>query len=197
MTPPPRIRLDGPDTSIRPLSLKDVDEYAKLVVENRFHTAPWDPIRPDFFYSRAGQQDQLRRDEDAWTHDAGFAFAVLDRTAGDRIVGRVALGNVVRGSWQNATLGYWVAADAARRGHGTMAVQLVLRFAFEDAELHRVQPAIIPRNVASTALARRCGFRHEGTALRYLQIGGIWEDHDLYAMTIEDWRAGPASSGTA
>ena len=33
------------------------------------------------------------------------------------------------------------------------------------------------------------GFRLEGRALRYLKINGVWEDHDIYALTAEDWRA--------
>ena len=27
----------------------------------------------------------------------------------------------------------------------------------------------------------------EGRALRYLQIAGVWEDHDIYALTAEEW----------
>lgn len=187
MTVPPRRRFDAEATAIRPLSLGDLDEYHALVAENRAHTSRWDPIRPDFFYSRAGQQDQLRRDEDAWATGSGYAFAAIDRTAGDRIVGRIALGNVVRGPWQNATLGYWIAHDVTQSGHGSTAVSLTLEFAFEHADLHRVQPAIIPRNTASVKLAERCGFRLEGRALRYLQIAGVWEDHDIYALTAEEW----------
>lgn len=185
---PPRIRLDGERAAIRPLGVSDLAEYHRLVEDNRAHTARWDPIRPDFFYSRGGQQDQLRRDEDAWAQGLGYAFAALDREADDRIVGRIALGNVVRGPWQNATLGYWIAADVAGQGVGTEAVSLVLDFAFGDAGLHRVQPAIIPRNAASLRLAEKVGFRHEGRALRYLQIAGVWEDHEIYALTAEEWR---------
>jgi ribosomal-protein-alanine N-acetyltransferase len=29
--------------------------------------------------------------------------------------------------------------------------------------------------------------RDEGTALRFLEINGIWEDHVRYAMTAEEW----------
>ena len=43
-----------------------------------------------------------------------YAFAILDAARGDRLVGRIALANVVRGAWQNATLGYWV--DVAASG---------------------------------------------------------------------------------
>jgi ribosomal-protein-alanine N-acetyltransferase len=185
----PRIRLDAERTSIRPLAAHDVDEMAGVVTANRDHTAPWDPIRGEAYYTRAGQAEMLRRDLDAWDAGTSYAFAILDRGAGDRIIGRIALGNVVYGAWRNATVGYWVAADAGGRGHATEAARLACRFAFVHAGLHRIQPAVIPRNVRSVRVVEKAGFRLEGRALRYLNIAGRWEDHDVYAMTEEEWRA--------
>ena len=34
-----------------------------------------------------------------------------------------------------------------------------------------------------------CRFRREGHAERYLQINGVWEDHAIFALTAEEWRA--------
>jgi ribosomal-protein-alanine N-acetyltransferase len=181
--------MEDERTAIRPLERSDADELGVLVAANRAHTEPWDPVRGEAYYTRAGQAEMLRRDLEAWDAGSGYAFAVLERDAGDRIIGRVALGNVVYGAWRNATLGYWVAADVGGRGHATSAVLLACRFAFERAGLHRVQPAIIPRNRRSIRVAEKAGFRLEGRALRYLNIAGRWEDHDVYAMTEEDWRA--------
>jgi ribosomal-protein-alanine N-acetyltransferase len=31
--------------------------------------------------------------------------------------------------------------------------------------------------------------RFEGLAERYLLINGAWEDHRMYAITVEEWRA--------
>lgn len=181
-----KIRLrDGP-TAIRPFSHADLDELVALRRANRGHTDPWEPLRDPSFYERSGQRAELNLDWRAWEMDVGYAFAVVEPRGG-AIIGRVALANVVRGAWLNATLGYWISATVARQGHGTRAVRLVLRFAFEIAGLHRVQPAIIPRNEASQRLARAVGFRREGLAVRYLRINGVWEDHDLYAMTAEEW----------
>jgi ribosomal-protein-alanine N-acetyltransferase len=36
-------------------------------------------------------------------------------------------------------------------------------------------------------VAAKVGLRDEGTALRYLEINGVWEDHVRYAITSEDW----------
>jgi len=182
------MRLEEGLTAIRPTAPADGDEQLALRRANRDHTEPWEPLRDDSFYSPAGQHLELELDQRAWAAGTAFAFAVLDRSAGDRLVGRVALANVVRGAWHNATLGYWIARDVAGRGHATRAVRLVLRFAFEHAGLHRVQPAVIPRNAASMRVVEKAGFRLEGRALRYLLIAGTWEDHDIFAMTSEEWR---------
>ena len=184
----PRLRLEDHPTAIRPTALEDADEQLELRRANREHTGPWDPARDESFYSAAGQRLELELDQRAWAAGTAFAFAVLAMDEGDRIIGRVALSNVVRGPWQNATLGYWVDHRAGRRGHASRAVRLVLQYAFEHAGLHRVQPAIIPRNTASLRVAEKVGFRHEGRAKRYLKINGVWEDHEIFALTVEDWR---------
>jgi ribosomal-protein-alanine N-acetyltransferase len=64
---------------------------------------------------------------------------------------------------------------------------LVFRFGFEDLALHRLQIAIIPRNARSHRVAEKLRLRNEGTAERYLEINGLWEDHVRYAITAEEW----------
>ena len=74
---------------------------------------------------------------------------------------------------------------------------LVARYAFEDLLLHRVQVAIIPRNTASRRVAEKLGLRNEGTAERYLEINGAWEDHVRYGITAEEWQARRAELSAA
>ena len=86
-----------------------------------------------------------------------------------------------------ANVGYWI--DIEHAGHGYMpeAVAVVLRFAFDELALHRVEAAIVPRNAKSRRVAEKLGLRDEGTAERFLQIRGVWEDHVRYGITAEDW----------
>jgi len=186
---PARLWLEDDPTAIRPTSPDDVDEQLRVRRANRDHTGPWDPARDESFYTVAGQRLELELDQRAWAAGTAFAFAVLALEEGERIVGRVALANIVRGPWQNATLGYWIDHRVGGRGHASRAVRLALTYAFEHIGLHRVQPAIIPRNAASLRVAAKVGFRREGRALRYLKINGVWEDHDIFALTAEDWEA--------
>jgi ribosomal-protein-alanine N-acetyltransferase len=97
------------------------------------------------------------------------------------------LSNVSRGAWQNATLGYYIDEAHTGRGYATDAVRLSLQFAFGSASLHRVQAAVLPRNVASRRVLEKAGFSREGRSTKYLQINGAWEDHEMFAVTREDW----------
>lgn len=115
-------------------------------------------------------------------------FVVCLRETGE-IVGQCGLGEIVRGPFQSCYLGYWIGAAHTRRGYMSEAVRLALRHAFTQLQLHRVEANIVPRNRASKGLARKVGFRYEGTAKRYLKIAGKWEDHEHWAMTVEDWKA--------
>lgn len=187
-----RLRLVRGATAIRPFVRSDLDALLALRIANREFLAPFEAERDSSFFTRAAQAREITLDSDAWSSGIGYAFAVLAvDDDNESIIGRVALSNVVRGPWQNATLGYWIAQDANGRGHATAAVALACEFGFDHCGLHRIQPAIMPRNERSASVVRRNGFRLEGRAERYLRIAGVWEDHDIYALTREEWPTQP------
>lgn len=121
----------------------------------------------------------------AAARDAGLAYAFCIR-AGGAIVGRMTLSQVFRRAFQNCYLGYFVGEEHNGRGHATAAVRLAVGYAFGELGLHRVQANVMTSNPRSARVLEKAGFRREGLALRYLEIAGRWEDHDMYAVTVED-----------
>lgn len=111
-------------------------------------------------------------------------FVVL-RSSG-ALVGVINLSEIVRGSFRSAYLGYYAFIPHAGRGHMGEGLHLVLRRAFGELKLHRVEANIQPGNKASRALARRLGFRREGFSRRYLKVAGRWRDHERWALLRED-----------
>ena len=187
---PTRMEAEPPArTAIRAVRPADAEHLLELRLRNRDFLAPWDPIRPASFFTRAGQAEWIALQQRAWSEDRGYGFAVLDTEEDDRIVGGINLFNIVRSARQSSGMGYWIDEAAGSRGHATAAVRLVSAFAFEHLGLHRLEPAVMPRNARSNRVMEKAGFRREGLAVRYLRIAGVWEDHSLYALTAEDFAA--------
>jgi len=114
----------------------------------------------------------------------GYGFGLF---VGGSFAGEINLNSIQRGPFQNAYVGYWIDERHAGNGYMSEAVVLVMRFAFDDLHLHRLQIAIIPRNRNSRRVVEKLDLRDEGIALRYLEINGVWEDHVRYAITVEEW----------
>ena len=178
--------LTGSVASLKLLGPDDAGAYLEVLQRNREFMLPYEPPRPLDYWTLEGQRDQLEQAAREAEAGTGFAFGIYDRVDGG-LAGRVALANVVRKAWQNATLGYWVDEKRNGRGLATDAAALALRFAFQEAGLHRVQAAVMPRNLRSIRVIEKIGMRFEGLAERYLLINGVWEDHRMYALTAEEW----------
>ena len=104
------------------------------------------------------------------------------------MLGGITLSNVRRGVTQSGTIGYWVGEEFTGNGYMTAAVSLLLSWAFNDLNLHRVEAACIPGNGPSRTLLQNCGFTEEGYARNYLRIAGEWQDHVLHAILSTDPR---------
>lgn len=173
---------------LRPLDPTDFPAWNEVRVRNEDWLLPWEPRRPpsapdpsrdrSAFESRCVARDRER------AADHAYPFGVF---VDQQLAGEVNLNNVTRGALQSATIGYWI--DRQRAGHSYIAesVVVVIQFAFEQLQLHRVEICIVPRNRNSRRVVEKLELRNEGVAERFLEIAGTWEDHVRYAMTIEEW----------
>jgi ribosomal-protein-alanine N-acetyltransferase len=175
--------------ALRPPRTTDVPEMRRALRQNDAHLRPWSvaPLSGEDATSLTSVSRAVLRHRREWKQGQAYVLLITPRDNDRGIIGRVALGGVLRGAFQNAYLGYWI--DAARQGQGLMteAVRAVTSFAFASIGLHRVQAAVMPRNAASRQVLEKVGYRREGMAVRYLCIAGTWEDHLLYAATAEEW----------
>jgi [ribosomal protein S5]-alanine N-acetyltransferase len=185
--PPPRLELAGDAASIRPFEETDASDLLELRQRNLEYFRPYEPstvVIPATFEEQTARLTTERLD---WDEGRQYVFGIFRRSDA-KLVGRIALSHVSRAAWQNAVLGYFVDEDQVGNGFASEAARLVLGFAFEHAGLHRVQAGIMPRNTRSIRVAQNAGMRDEGTALRYLEINGTWEDHTMFAITREEWK---------
>lgn len=162
----------------------DAPALADLVLANREFLAPWDPVRPESYFSVAGQAQVVR--EALLRRSAGGLYPAVVLDDHGAVVGRVNLNNIVRGPFRSASLGYWVAQSAGGRGLATAAVAEVVAIAFGELGLHRVEAATLVANHRSQSVLRRNGFEQYGHAPGYLSIAGRWADHLLFQKLAGD-----------
>lgn len=182
------LRLYGKRVMLRPITAQDFEAWSEVRKRNGDWLRVWEPrmsnISPDpaesrdAFVSRCSARDRER------ATGTNFSFGLF---VNGMCVGEVNLNNVLRGAVQCATIGYWI--DKARAGNGYVAEAVVAltRFAFDELRLHRLEICIIPRNTNSRRVMQKLNFREEGTAERFLEINGVWEDHVRYGFTVEEW----------
>ncbi|HET9672168.1 MAG TPA: GNAT family protein [Actinomycetota bacterium] len=170
----------GPRVHLRRLTADDEAEFLRLVGASRRLHRPWSyPASSPTAFRRLVAPGGAER----------TVRLVVCRNGGGAIVGYFGVGPIVRGQFENAYLGYHGFEPFTGQGFMREGLDLVLRYAFGDLRLHRLQAAIQPGNERSIALVRGAGFRREGLARRYLKIGGRWRDHELWAITAEEVRA--------
>ena len=120
--------------------------------------------RPATFRQLVRRLHGLARDGSAYP----FAVEVSGRFAG-----QVTVSNIVRGSAQFGSLGYWLDREYAGRGVMPMAVAMVIDHCFFTAGLHRIEIAIRPENTNSLRVVEKLGMREVGFAPKFLHIDGM------------------------
>lgn len=165
--------------TIRPPSLEDCDAFLKAVHRSTGLHHPY-VYAPDTAEAFKQYVNRLTRSE--------YAGHLVCLQQSGEMVGVINLNDIIRGSFQNTSLGYYAFQPCARQGHMREGLDLVLKYAFQELQLHRVEANIQPDNAASIALVKKCGFTREGLSKRYLKIGRDWCDHERWALVVEDWR---------
>jgi [ribosomal protein S5]-alanine N-acetyltransferase len=180
--------LVGRRVVLRPLVASDFEAWREVRTRGRDWLLKWEPRplagQPDAVEDRRVFAARCAARERERQIGSGYGFGIF---VGGRFAGEINLSSVQRGPFQNAYVGYWIDEAMAGFSYTPEAFVVLARFAFEDLALHRLQVSIIPRNRASHRVAEKVGLRNEGTAMRYLEINGVWEDHVRYAITAEDW----------
>lgn len=173
-----------PVVTLRPLAASDAEPWRSARQRNAAWLVRWDATVPPGSDARTSTFRALvRRLRRQARHGTTYPFAV---EVDGHFAGQVTVNNIVRGSAQFASVGYWLDRDFAGRGVMPRAVAMVIDHCFGVAGLHRIEVAIRPENSNSLRVVEKLGLHEYGYASRFLHIDGEWRDHRLYAVTVEE-----------
>lgn len=170
--------------SLRVPDLGDAGALCDLLTRNRSYFQAGEPLRPDDFYTEEGQRRVITGAHESRASGSALLFLIEEHGA---LVGRANLNGITRGALQSASVAYLVDERHAGRGIAQAALRALIRFAFVELNLHRLQAEVLETNVASRRVLTASGFVHYGTAPDYLRIQGRWQAHMLYQLTNPSW----------
>lgn len=144
---------------------------------NRNFLEEYEPKRDEEFFSRDCQLQILKKEMRDRAENTAFRFYIKLTEQPDQITGAIGLSNVVWGAFCSAFLGYKLDELFTNKGYMSQAVEMLVKYAFEELHLHRIEANVMPKNTASLRVLEKNDFINEGISKYYLKINGIWEDH--------------------
>lgn len=166
---------------IRLLNLADAEELLNLEKRNRAFFENYSVQHPEDHWTLETQQKIIENSEQAAQKDSSYHFGIF-KIEGNTLIGTISLFQVLRGPRQCALLGYSLDQAHNGKGYTTEATKLVVKYAFETLNLHRVEAGVMPHNIGSIRVLEKAGFHKEGIAKKNVKINGSWEDHQMLAI---------------
>ena len=92
-------------------------------------------------------------------------------------------------TWEHqiGEIGYSISEKHHGHGYGYEALQIMLRKAFYEAHLYRVEAKCSVENPASFKLLEKAGFKQEGVLREYFNIRGKRFDHYIYSVLRSEY----------
>lgn len=119
-----------------------------------------------------------------------FGIQLPERSAAAGCIGlkKISLEN------KKAEVGYWLGEDYWNRGIISEALSLILFFAFDTLQLHRVYAMVDSGNPGSMRVLEKLGFTREGVLREAMAADESWRDDYIYGILESEWRGGNRSN---
>lgn len=170
------LSLQGFRTRIHPPEAQDEEAFLAAMRDSSGLHYPWVSAPND----HAGWVRYMTRLERH--NEAGF---LVKRIQDGVICGVVNLNVITYEALCSAYISYYGVIGQVEKGYMKEGLSQVIRYAFDELGLHRLEANIQPENRASIALVQSVGFRYEGLSHRFMKINKQWCDHERWAILAD------------
>lgn len=179
--------FESQDVRLGPIDYdKDPEIESKWTHDSEFmRLMETSPARP---MSAAIVKKQYEKLEKQIEEDKNLYHFMIRAMTDDRLIGKAVIQWI---EWTNGNgmlrLGIG-AADDRRKGYGTQALQMLLRFAFAELNLYRVTAIVAEYNEGAIALLHKFGFVQEVCRRKSLERDGRRWDLYIFGLLNEEWQ---------
>jgi [ribosomal protein S5]-alanine N-acetyltransferase len=187
--PPAQPILPTERLVLRPFDMRDAPEVRRLAGAHEIADTTLHIPHP---YGEGIAEGWIGSHASLYESGQMVTFAVTEADT-QALVGAIGLGIVEEHA--RAELGYWFGAPYWGRGYATEAAAEILRFGFDDLELHRIFASHFVRNPASGRVLRKVGMLREGKLRQHVRKWGVFEDLETFAIVVDEWRQASGAGG--
>lgn len=174
--------LDTPRLILRPYI--PTDAQAIVRISNNMNVVRWTSSHP-FPYELKHAQDFLDKRASELAEGKAVAFAATIRESGELVGG---VGIRLELAQERGEIGYMIGEPHWGQGYATEATSRVLRYAFEDLNLSRVNASVHATNGGSIRVLEKLGMVKEGVQRQHAVRFGVKNDLVLYGMLRDEWK---------
>ncbi|WP_430786824.1 GNAT family N-acetyltransferase [Virgibacillus flavescens] len=172
--------IKGTKIYLEALNQNHTQAVLDLETRNKDFFEPFTVSRESDFYTLKSIQVRLEKKEKDREEDKGYEFGIFLNDG--KLVGEIGLFKIERGPAERGMVGYSLDKEQNGKGYTTEALKLIVTYAFNELNLHRIEAGVMPHNVGSIRVLEKAGFHKEGIARKNVKINGRWEDHQIVAI---------------
>jgi RimJ/RimL family protein N-acetyltransferase len=172
---------------LRRYQLNDSAMYYHMLRNNWEHLYEF---LPSFLVNMRGEEDiktWFARQHAEWNALNLFIFGVWEKVTGV-YVGESYLANP---DWDvpRVEVGYFIVKEFIGKGYATESANAIIRYAFEQMKVLRIDLRCATDNTASIQVAKRCGFTQEGCFRQHhRKKDGTLVDMLWYGLLLSEWQ---------
>ena len=179
--------FEGQDIRFGPIDYeKDPEIESRWTHDSEFmRMYEIEPARP---MSAAMLKKRYEKIEKEIDEDKNVFYFTIRAKEDDRLIGKAVVNRI---EWSNGNgwirLGIGAEADR-RKGYGSQALRMLLRFAFSELNLYRITAPVQEYNEAAIALLKKFGFVEEVRRRQSLDRDGRRWDLLVFGLLNEEWQ---------
>ncbi len=168
------VEMKGKNILIRNFTPDDAQELLEYYLRNKEHLREFEPVRDASFFTYETQKEILLESYRQLMTGVGSDLGIYKD---NKLIGKAKISNIVHGVLKSGILGYSIDKEYEGKGYMKEAINLVLEYAKEYLDLHRIEASVLTTNERSKGVLLSCGFEEIGINKKYLYINGKWSDH--------------------
>ena len=171
------IEIKGLRVTVRNFTPDDADKLLDYYEKNKNHLQQFEPQRDQNFYTYEAQRNILLESYKQLMNGSSCDMGIYIK---DKLIGKIKISSIVYGVFKSGILGYSIDKEYEGKGYMKETIKLVLKYAKEYLELHRIEASALVNNEKYKGVLLSCGFEEVGITNKYLFINGKWIDHITY-----------------